>query len=243
MAESLLTSISDPSMVRNMLAIDTVTDVCSIAVSSNGQTYQITETGQKNHSRKILGMVSKALSHFSLEVADIDDIVVDTGPGSFTGVRIGLGIAQGLAYALGIKVHEVCSLEVLAQAAGQGLILPAMDARMGQVYYGLYDVSEGQCPKLLSEVTVVDPMNVSVPQGKCFTAIGNGWLVYDSEMRSAVGAEWTKTASNDFPEARYGIEIAARRTAASVVNATDLSAFYVRNQVAKKMVSRPANRS
>ena len=243
MAESLNIMMSDSSMGRNILAIDTVTDVCSIAVFSNGEIYQITEKGQKNHSRKILGMVSKALSHFNLESRDIDEIVVDIGPGSFTGVRIGLGIAQGLAYAQGVKVQEVCSLEVLAQTVGQGLVLPAIDARMGQVYCGLYDVSEARCPELLSKVVVVDPLNVSVPYGKSFTVIGNGWVVYDKEMRSVIREGCINVASNRFPEARYGIEIAARRTATSAIKPVDLTAFYVRNQVVQKTVVRPVESS
>jgi len=243
MTENSDISLFDSSVFRNVLAIDTVTDVCSIAVFSDGEIYQITEKGQKNHSRKILGMVSEALGHFSLECGDIDNIVVDIGPGSFTGVRIGLGIAQGLAYSLGVKVHEVCSLEVLAQAAGQGLVLPAIDARMGQVYCGLYDVSKQKCPELLNEVVVVDPSNVSMPQGTRFTAIGSGWIAYDEEMKFVIGDGCIKTASNGFPEARYGIEIAAARTAESAKNATDLSAFYVRNQVVQKTVNRSAKSS
>jgi tRNA threonylcarbamoyladenosine biosynthesis protein TsaB len=232
--------MSGRSVAGNILAIDTVTDVCSIAVSSDGEIYQITEKGQKNHSRKILGMVSEALKRFGLESGDIDNIVVDTGPGSFTGVRIGLGIAQGLAYAHGIKVYEVCSLEVLAQSAGQGLVLPAIDARMGQVYCGLYDVSTGKCPELCSDVMVVDPSNVPIPQNKPYTAIGNGWTAYDTEMKSVMGDGLFVMEGGGVPEARYGIEIVAHRATASAKNATGLSAFYVRNQVAEKRATRLA---
>ena len=241
MVENADIEVAGPFLDRNILAIDTVSDVCSIAVSNEGKIYQLTEKGQKNHSRKILGMVSEALGHFGLESQDIDHIVVDIGPGSFTGVRIGLGIAQGLAYARGIKVYGVCSLEVLAHSAGQGMVLSAMDARMGQVYCGLYDVGEEKCPDLLSEIVVVDPLNVPTPKDKFYTAIGNGWVAYDKEMKSVIGNGVFATESNGFPEARYAIEIAARRTMDSAINATDLRAFYVRNHVAEKTVNRPVN--
>ena len=121
----------------NLLAIDTVTDACSVALSGTGDTildrFLIESRG---HSNLVLTMAEDVLSEAGTSRHDLDCIAFDSGPGSFTGIRIGLGVAQGLALAFDLPLLGVSSLMALAEGSGVNAVLPAIDARMGEVYWG-----------------------------------------------------------------------------------------------------------
>lgn len=121
----------------NLLAIDTATEACSVALSSTGgvivERYQIQNRG---HSNLVLTMVEDVLLEAGISRHNLDGIAFDSGPGSFTGIRIGLGVAQGLALALDLPLLGVSSLMALAEGSGGNAVLSAIDARMGEVYWG-----------------------------------------------------------------------------------------------------------
>ena len=138
---------------RNILAIDTTTEACSVALNLRGTLLQRSEIAPNGHSRLVLGMVESLLREAGLDLRDLDALAVDVGPGSFTGVRIGIGVAQGLAYGAGCKVVPVGSLEALACGVFRDfyetasdpvpgpvpeIVLAAIDAHMGQIYYACY---------------------------------------------------------------------------------------------------------
>ncbi|MFT5259490.1 MAG: tRNA threonylcarbamoyladenosine biosynthesis protein TsaB [Gammaproteobacteria bacterium] len=123
----------------NILAIDTVTQACSVALLTETQRYQQARFEANTHSAFVLGMVDGVLKEAALSLADIDLIAVNNGPGSFTGIRIGVGVAQGLAYGANIPVLGINALAVLAaQSTESGSILSMIDARMGQVYWATF---------------------------------------------------------------------------------------------------------
>ena len=121
----------------NLLAIDTVTDACSVALSGTGDTilerFQIESRG---HSNLVLAMAEDVILEAGISRHDLNGIAFDSGPGSFTGIRIGLGVAQGLALAFDLPLLGVSSLMALAEGSGVNTVLPAIDARMGEVYWG-----------------------------------------------------------------------------------------------------------
>ena len=121
----------------NLLAIDTVTDACSVALSGTGDTilerFQIESRG---HSNLVLAMAEDVILEAGISRHDLNGIAFDSGPGSFTGIRIGLGVAQGLALAFDLPLLGVSSLMALAEGSGVNAVLPAIDARMGEVYWG-----------------------------------------------------------------------------------------------------------
>ena len=121
----------------NLLAIDTATEACSVALSGTGDTilerFQIESRG---HSNLVLTMAEDVLLEADISRHDLDGIAFDSGPGSFTGIRIGLGVAQGLALAFDLPLLGVSSLMALAEGSGVNAVLPAIDARMGEVYWG-----------------------------------------------------------------------------------------------------------
>ena len=125
----------------NILAIDTSALTATAAILS-GDTLlgEISTTTKLTHSQTIMPMIDELLNKVSLDISDIDLFACSEGPGSFTGLRIGIGTIKGLAYGLGKGVVGISTLEALAHniAFTPCIISPIMDARRGQVYNALY---------------------------------------------------------------------------------------------------------
>ena len=235
-----------------LLAIDTAGDACSVALSLRGAVIQRLEVAPNNHSRRVLDMAQTLLRQARLEWRQLDALAVDVGPGSFTGVRIGIGAAQGLAYGAGLAVIPVGSLEALAGAvAGRGggeggggggggggdggetTVLAAIDARMGQVYCGLYGVSPGKPPRALSEPALLAPQAVAVGGHAEIVGIGSGWDRYAPLLRESLQGSAVNWLPDRHPEATSVAQIAVARGLRSAVSPMGLSASYVRDEVAE----------
>lgn len=217
-----------------ILAIDTVTEQCSVAVTYGENHIQLCESAEKSHSRHILSMVHDVLKQADLNLSSLAAIAVNIGPGSFTGVRIGIGVAQGLAYAIKIPVFSFCSLETLAFEGQAGTVLSALDARMGQVYYAQYEVSANQRPQLLVDPVVIDPTSVPFPPQSPFTCVGNGWEVYQSKFESLGFIESSYNPNLQLPEAKSMLCLGQMMSVDDAIDPLNLTAYYVRNEVAKK---------
>ncbi|MFB9860911.1 tRNA (adenosine(37)-N6)-threonylcarbamoyltransferase complex dimerization subunit type 1 TsaB [Salinicoccus siamensis] len=126
------------------LMIDTSNRPLSVAINEDGRMVaEINTTVRKTHSATIMVHINHLLESSGYRRNDIDRIVVARGPGSYTGVRIGVTIAKTLAQALGVELYSVSSLAVIAASSGaKGNVLPMFDGRRGNVYSGLYHVSE-----------------------------------------------------------------------------------------------------
>ena len=133
-----------------LLALDTTTAACSVALANTGQLIaEVTTIIPRTHSQRLLPLVHGLLSETPYAISDVEGIAVSRGPGSFTGLRIGLATARGLALALNVPVVGISSLEVLAHGAGvNGLVCPTLNARREQVYAGLFRAGDGQ-PQVL----------------------------------------------------------------------------------------------
>ncbi|MEM7196702.1 MAG: tRNA (adenosine(37)-N6)-threonylcarbamoyltransferase complex dimerization subunit type 1 TsaB, partial [Pseudomonadota bacterium] len=178
-----------------ILAIETVTECCSVCVlttdSSGEQATSRHEINPTGHSKVVLDMVSDCLKEAGVQLGEVDLIAVDSGPGSFTGLRIGIGVAQGLAYGAGKKVAVVSSLEALAlpliEQDPESVALPAIDARMGQVYWSLICRNNESAIglKQLSEPAVSYPadVTVSVSAPNTLVGVGSGWDAYAHEIQ------------------------------------------------------------
>jgi len=167
-------------MLLRLLAVDTATEACSAAVWVNGVVLERYELAPRRHAALILPMIEAVLAEAGLEVMQLDAIAFGRGPGSFTGVRIAVGIAQGIAFAADLPVVPVSTLAALALGAaretGHARIAAALDARMGEVYWGLYEVS-GENAESLGEERVSAPAAVAAPPGEWFGA-GSGWAAH-----------------------------------------------------------------
>ncbi|MEC9413568.1 MAG: tRNA (adenosine(37)-N6)-threonylcarbamoyltransferase complex dimerization subunit type 1 TsaB, partial [Pseudomonadota bacterium] len=131
----------------NILALDTCTEMCSVAILKNGELFEQSLLTQRGHSEKILGMLDEILAQADCSLADMDCIAFGRGPGSFTGVRVGVSVAQGIAFAAKLPVVPVSTLAAVAQRAidehGADHIAVAMDARMQEVYSATYQSVDG----------------------------------------------------------------------------------------------------
>src|SRR6202789_2001002 len=128
-----------------VLALDTATEACSVALLSGDELIGRSAEGGLSHAQQILGMVEAILAEAQVSLSMLDGIAASIGPGAFTGVRITVAVAQGLAFGAGLRVAPVTTLEALALQALQGSpgaagpVLACLDARMGEVYWGCFN--------------------------------------------------------------------------------------------------------
>lgn len=141
-----------------VLGIDTATLVCSAAIAEPARIVsELTMYTRRTHSERLMPAIQQLISDAGLSPQDLGGIAVSIGPGSFTGLRIGITTAKSMAFALGIPVVGVPTLDALAAQFpySKRIICPILDAQKGRVYTALYDTSEGY-PRRLSEYEVLD---------------------------------------------------------------------------------------
>ena len=125
----------------HLLAIETSADHCSCALSVNGAVREELAVAGHTHSSLLLAMVARLMAEAGLTFAQLDAIAFGAGPGSFTGLRIACGAAQGLAFAHDLPVVPVSTLEALALESGGDRVIACLDARMGELYLAAYERS------------------------------------------------------------------------------------------------------
>ncbi|HIN42684.1 MAG TPA: tRNA (adenosine(37)-N6)-threonylcarbamoyltransferase complex dimerization subunit type 1 TsaB, partial [Gammaproteobacteria bacterium] len=196
-----------------VLAIETATEACSAAYADDDQIIERFQIDPKGHSERILPMVESVLSEAGVVRAELEAIVFDSGPGSFTGIRIGAGVAQGIALGLDLPLVAVSSLMGLAQGVsrvvdGCTAVLPAIDARMGQVYWAclVRDPQETTGWRWQQVPQVTEPEAVDDP-GIDGIGVGSGWDRYAEILCRNGRTIWHQ---DRYPSARDLIEVAQR---------------------------------
>jgi len=173
-----------------ILALDTATRTCSVALTDGDRILgESLLSGRQHHTESLLRLVDELLGRAGLSLEMLDALAVSIGPGSFTGLRVGMSTAKGLAFAAARPVIGISTLEVLASQAGaaSGLVCPMLDARKEQVYTCLYEASaEGRLEKMSAEV-VADPGEwiSNVPSQLLF--VGDGARRYREMIRAKLG--------------------------------------------------------
>ncbi|MBA4143504.1 MAG: tRNA (adenosine(37)-N6)-threonylcarbamoyltransferase complex dimerization subunit type 1 TsaB [Nitrosospira sp.] len=216
-----------------VLALDTSTEYCSIALL-HGETLSREVLAEQRHSELILPMVKQALEETGLTLAKLDGIAFGAGPGSFTGLRIACGVAQGLAFGAGLPVLGICTLEALAQEAGGDKVITAIDARMSEIYHAAYmKTKEGW--KTLSEPALCLPAHAPVLAGTCWTGCGSGFDRYEQALRIRYNGSVSRVVYGLRPHARAIVQLAAPRfTQGLGIDPADAAPLYIRNKVALK---------
>ncbi len=147
-----------------ILHLESATKICSVCVAEKGNVLSLRETNdeQYSHSEKIFPFIREVLAEARVKPSDLNALAVSSGPGSYTGLRIGASTAKGLCYGSGIPliaINSLNALAVLASAKG-GLICPMFDARRNEVYAGLYDIAGNEVlaprPVVLDEYAFED---------------------------------------------------------------------------------------
>lgn len=215
-----------------LLALDTSTEFCSVALWLDGAvSADGTQAGQR-HSELLLPMIDGLLGRAGLKLADLDAIAYGEGPGSFTGLRIACGVAQGLAFGAGKPVVGIGTLMALAEASGARAAACCLDARMKEVYFAAYcrdgdDWATVHAPGLYAPDSL--PSLTDGPWVGC----GNGFTVYAQVLQSGLGAQVQSVASVAVPHARDIAKLAASRFAKSGGQpAEEALPLYIRDKVA-----------
>jgi len=143
-----------------ILNIETATRNCSVAISKDGETLVCLEMAEQgySHAEKLHVFIEESLAQAQLVYKDLDAIAVSQGPGSYTGLRIGVSAAKGLAFALDIPLIAVDTLEVLALQAkvSDGFIVPVIDARRMEVYSAVFDSNVQKIREIQAEIITED---------------------------------------------------------------------------------------
>lgn len=169
-----------------ILAIDTSTENCSVALMFDNQCITRSEVAPRDHTKKILPMVDEVLREAGLKLTDLDALAYGQGPGSFTGVRIGIGIAQGLAFGAELPMIGISTLKAMAQGsyriAKVQNVAVAIDARMSEVYWAQYQrLNDGNWQSIGEEAVMPPQEIVEALQDDqtVWTEAGTGWAAYD----------------------------------------------------------------
>jgi len=193
--------------MSRILAIDTATEACSAAVLTGEQLIARYEEPGRGHSERILLMVDEVLKEAETTLQQVDGIAVGRGPGAFTGVRIAISIAQGLAFGAGKRVATVSDLAALAQRVmderGAFRVVAAIDARMGELYWGVYEKGADGLAVLQGDERVSPAADVLLPTSSDWSGAGSGWKV-EALLRRAEssGLSSEHLQSNLFPRAQ-----------------------------------------
>jgi tRNA threonylcarbamoyladenosine biosynthesis protein TsaB len=165
-----------------LLAVDTATEACSVALGNSGRIVEQHIYGPREHMQQLLPMIEALLDDAGVSLRDVDAIAFGRGPGSFTGVRIGLGVVQGLAFATGLPLIPVSTLATLAQSAVTDALRPgdrilaAIDARMDEVYWGWFELDGEGYVVAVSDEHVSLPERVDSPVAdSSWIGVGSGW--------------------------------------------------------------------
>lgn len=224
----------------NILALETVAETCSVALQLGNDYRVLTHDIANQHSAVVLDNIHQLLAQAELGLSDIDLLAVDTGPGSFTGIRIGLGVTQGLAYAADLPVFGINSLAALAcQAPQSSSTLAMIDARMGQVYWAQFMAH----PLLLSSEEVFQvPLHLSQPEEVCMLleqeesasnkmmCLGSGWDTYADVFSRQLSDVASFQACA--PTAQHIAMLAQRVPKSLYLSPEELMPIYIRNDVA-----------
>ena len=205
-------------------AVETSTEWCSVALFHHGAIACVERRAPNRHSELALPMLQRLLDQSGWNIGQLDAVAFGAGPGSFTGLRIACGIAQGLAFARALPVLGVSTLEAMAEESGAARVAACLDARMREVYYAALEKRGGRWHEVVP-AQCVSPEAVA-PLGADWVGCGNGYAVYGN-------LGMTRTMPEVHPTALAVARLAAPRLAAGEgVDAALAAPIYVRDKVA-----------
>lgn len=224
--------------MSTLLALDASSSACSCAVWHQGEVLSRFALTPREHTRRLMPMIEDVLSAAGLSPESLDALAYGRGPGSFTGLRIAAGVAQGLAFGLDRPLIGISTLEALALAAHRrhrvDHVIPMLDARMSEVYVAAYYCSDGNVTRLMDE-TVTAPQQLHLPDGwpdAGWCGIGSGWTLGES-IPLSFQTGMSQCLPDIQPAAEEIVQLAAKAHDAGQGQAPhEAVPVYLRNQVA-----------
>ena len=232
-----------------LLAVDTSTEACSAALMIDQDVIERYQVAPREHAQLILPMIDSLMAEAGLKPQELDALAFGRGPGSFTGLRIATGIIHGIAFGADLPVVPVSTLAAIAQdffdtesrqrhktgdSAGEKIVYTAMDARMGEIYWAVYQRDAMGFVELIGKEQVIAADQVEAPELEG-VGVGSGWAVYPDLLMSRLAGRVSRWQSDILPRAgaiaRLGVYGFNHGLALPVEQAMPV---YLRDKVAKK---------
>ncbi len=225
--------------MTRILAIEAATEACSAALLIDDTVQERFEVAPRRHMALMLPFVESLLADADTSLAQLDAVAFSCGPGSFTGVRIGASMTQGIAFGADLPVIPVSTLATLAQGAvrehGATAVLAALDARMQEVYWGAFRCDANGLVEAVSKEQVCAPDTVECPQQDDWTGVGSGWDAYTEILTARCPVAAASVYTNQHPHAADVARLAAHAFAQGNALAPEQAIpVYLRNNVAHK---------
>ncbi|MCK9200185.1 MAG: tRNA (adenosine(37)-N6)-threonylcarbamoyltransferase complex dimerization subunit type 1 TsaB [Gallionella sp.] len=216
----------------NILALETSTEYCSVALWQDGEVVSRCDLVGQKHSERLMPMIDDLLQATGHKLQTMDAIAFGMGPGSFTGVRIACGVAQGLALGANLPVVGVCTLEALAEASGHDKVIVVLDARMSEIYHAAYE-RQGDEWIAVSEPCLCKPEAAPALSGEGWFAAGSGFAVNSAALQARYAGQLSGMDGTVVPQAAAIAALGARRLARGEgVDAALALPLYLRDKVA-----------
>jgi tRNA threonylcarbamoyladenosine biosynthesis protein TsaB len=223
-----------------LLAVETATEACSAALYLDGEVIERYHVSPRDHAQLILPMIDGLMAEAGLRLSALDALAFGRGPGSFTGVRIATGVIHGIALGGDLPVVPVSTLAAVAQeffdrnARGGDTAFTAMDARMGEIYFAVYQRDESGFAALLGEEKVTPAEAITFPDVSG-VGIGTGWGVYRDVLAGKLAGRVGLIETDNLPRAGAVARLGAHGYAMGLaVDVEEAQPVYLRNKVAKK---------
>jgi len=219
-------------MTMKLLALYAPTEFLSLAVLADSEIYTHDQNAGQKASQLILPQIQTLLKEANLQLSDLDGVAFGAGPGSFTGVRVACGVAQGLGFGANIPVVGVNVLTALAQASGVGRVIVATDARMKEVYHAAYERESDEWVEVHA-AGVYKPNNVPKVEGKGWVGVGSAWKVYDDILSRQYHDNLINKLPEMTPAAAAILALATPAFEAGLARpASEAKPVYIRDRVA-----------
>lgn len=227
-----------------LLAFETATEACSVALFIDGAVRERFELAPRRHAELSLPWAEQLLAEAGIAKAQLDAIAIGRGPGAFTGVRLAIAIAQGIALALDRPIVPVSTLAALALQAKGDRVLAAIDARMGEVYAAAF-AREGDGVVALSREVVSSPDAIAVPDSAhAWYGVGTGFAAADGALQRRLGARLASVDAAALPHAADIARLAALAFARGEALAPErVEPAYLRDNVALTIAEQQALRA
>lgn len=221
-----------------LLALDTSSIACSVAVCDGDRVVERHEEQAREHTRLLMPMINAVLAEAGLTIADLDAVALGNGPGSFIGMRIAAAVAQGIAHGAGIRIVPVSSLAVVAfevlSTESVDDVFVAQDAHLNEVYLGAFGRDDNGLPvacfaERLQSQTPIDEL---LDDGRQRAAAGHGWQRYPA-LLEVNRHRFAHVSEILYPKARYALPLARHAyEQGRAIEPRDVSPAYLRHQVA-----------
>lgn len=226
----------------NLLALDTATEACSVALLCGDRLLSRQRAAPRQHAELLLPWIDELIAEAGLQRADLDAIAVGRGPGGFTGVRLAVAVAQGIAFALDKPLLAVSTLAALAlqsPARPGETILACIDARMGELYLGLFERDGDDLVSPLGEEWMARPESVELTVEGALHAVGSGLGAADGTLTTRFAGRWLSCDAQALPQAEAIAGLGQRAwQRGERLRPAELEPAYLRNKVAQTLAER-----